>query len=60
MDLCGICDNEISSDKSKLKEKGLAKVLEISNERNDGLAEKLKARNLPIPIHIKCRKQFKN
>ena len=58
MERCGLCDEVISSGGGYLGEKGLETILKISRDIDDGLADKLLKKTIPIPIHSGCRNTY--
>ena len=57
-EICPFCDQTISADRSEITERGLPKILELSRERKDGILERLKPENTPIPVHMHCRRPY--
>ena len=57
-EICPFCDQIISADRSEITNRGLPKILELGRERKDGLHETLKPQNIPIPVHMNCRRQY--
>lgn len=58
METCDFCGCAITSDRGELHQKGLGKVLAISNDLQDEIGTKLSKKTLPIPIHVACRKNY--
>lgn len=58
MALCGICQQNIESDRGNIQSEGLKNLIDISNELCDGAAARLLQLPLPIPIHKTCRRNY--
>ena len=58
MEKRGICSDVISSDGCYLREKGLETICRISKDVDDGLADRLLKKIIPIPIHRTCRNTY--
>ena len=54
--LCGICEKQIDSDASTLKAAGLERIIQVSEDIQDGLADRIHRKTLPIPIHARCQR----
>ena len=53
--LCGICEKQIDSDASTLKAAGLEWIIQVNEVIQDGLANIIHRKTLPIPIHGRSR-----
>ena len=58
--LCLFCDCPVPGEESKslLQEAGAETIIEISEQIQDGIAEKLLLMSYPIITHIKCRRKY--
>ena len=56
--VCGMCGNEINSDRGCLQKEGADTVIEISEQLNDGLAARIRTMTFPILIHKACRRNY--
>ena len=44
--LCGICEKQIDSDASTLKAAGLQRIIQFSEDIQDGLADRIHRKNI--------------
>ena len=54
--LCGMFEKQIDSDASTLEAVGLERIIQVSEDIQDGLADREHRKILPIPIHARCRR----
>ena len=57
-EICIICNEPITVDRSTLTERGIQTVLTISAELEDGLDKTLVNATLPVPAHKKCKNNY--
>ena len=58
--LCGgICEKQIDSDASTLKAAGLKRIIHVSEDIQDELADRIHRKTLPIPFHARSRRSCK-
>ena len=56
--LCSICDKQIDSDASTLKAAGLKWIIQVNQDIQDGLADIIHRKILPIPIYARRRRSY--
>ena len=53
--LFGICKKQIEIDASTQKAVRIERIIQVSEDIQDELADRIQRKTLPIPIHAKCR-----
>ena len=55
---CGICEKQIDSDAGTLKAAGLERIIQVNEDLQDGFADRIHRKTLPIPIHARCQHSY--
>ena len=53
-----IGEKQLDSDKSTLKAAGLERIIQVNEDIQDGLADRIHRKTLPIPIHARSRRSY--
>ena len=56
--LCGICEKQIDSNASTLKAVGLERIIQVSEDIQDGLTDRIHRKTLPIKIYARWRRSY--
>ena len=56
--LCGLCEKQIDSDATTLKAAGLERTIQVCDDIQDGLADIILRKTLPIPIHARNQRSY--
>ena len=56
--LCGICEKQIETDASTQKAARIERIIQVSEDIQDGLTDRIHRKTLPIKIYARCRRSY--